>query len=267
MESRTHASDTVSASHDPASLETLIHDLIGFSTRLTTFRIAFGQLDHTLNNRESRTHRIGSASGQNEKLARQLSSYRDRLDVFRNDGQALRAAQQVSTIIDALESACPTNKFLWGPDFEPGSMSNWQRQNAQYLDVIVACRRTLTEFLAGIWSPATQAASAGKNGISSVGIGSAKETPTPPPEWIIDLFSQKQYELLKALWGKGFVSEDDLIINLDYGKSLNPKDSLRRRVSEATKNLCARKPEIGEMWTIQQRTRDKIKSYALLRQK
>jgi hypothetical protein len=93
-------------------------------------------------------------------------------------------------------------------------------------------------------------------------------TPAPRtlPEWIIRYFRRKQFDLLKELWGRHSVPEAELITSLDYGDSNDPPDTLRRRVSETNRSLCERAADIGESWTIRERTRGGLKSFFLERQ-
>lgn len=91
--------------------------------------------------------------------------------------------------------------------------------------------------------------------------------PIPVPDWINRHFSRKQFTLLKALFGKPEVTEDELCTALAYTNPATGAGNLDRRVSEVNKNLCERADNIGENWTIRERTRDGIKSYFLARQK
>jgi len=87
------------------------------------------------------------------------------------------------------------------------------------------------------------------------------------PDWILNLFRGKQYSILKALWVKKSLTEDELIDAADYRKEKNPPDSLRRRITETNKGLVTKGDEIGGFWSIRERTREGIKSYFLDRQK
>jgi hypothetical protein len=87
------------------------------------------------------------------------------------------------------------------------------------------------------------------------------------PDWIPKLFRGKQYVLLKTLWGKRSVPEDQLIDALEYGDAGDAQGNLRRRVTETNKNLFERAHEIGETWTISEMTREGMKSRFLHRQK
>lgn len=86
------------------------------------------------------------------------------------------------------------------------------------------------------------------------------------PDWFMR-FRSKQHSLLKALWGKDAVSESDLFKTLAYTEVRTQSENLKRRVTETNKSLAERITEIGECWTIRERTRDGIKSYFLERQK
>jgi len=89
------------------------------------------------------------------------------------------------------------------------------------------------------------------------------------PRWVTELFNQKQYDLLAALFSSPNreATETDLCEKLGYTNPVNKADSLRRRVSETGRNLLARAEEIGETWQIRERTRSGSKFYYLDRQK
>ena len=78
------------------------------------------------------------------------------------------------------------------------------------------------------------------------------------PDWINKLFSQKQFTLLKALWGKESVPDSELIRTLGYGNSSDPTETLRRRISETKKGLLEKSKEIGGNYTIREMTRDGV---------
>ena len=87
------------------------------------------------------------------------------------------------------------------------------------------------------------------------------------PGWVNRLFRSKQFTLLKALFGKPEVEEQELCAILGYIDSATKEGNLDRRVTETNKNLCERAADIGDLWTIRERTREGVKSYFIERQK
>jgi|GEM_PF-6435095 len=87
------------------------------------------------------------------------------------------------------------------------------------------------------------------------------------PEWVNGLFRSKQFTLLKALFGKAEVEEQELCALLGYTAAATKQGNLDRRVTETNKNLCERAADIGDRWTIRERTREGVKSYFIERQK
>lgn len=88
------------------------------------------------------------------------------------------------------------------------------------------------------------------------------------PEWVYRHFRSKQFMLLKTLFASAnrTNTEEELCKSLDY-KGPSKCDSLRRRIAQTNSNLTIRSDEIGDFWSIRERTRDGIKSYFLDRQK
>ena len=75
------------------------------------------------------------------------------------------------------------------------------------------------------------------------------------PQWITKNFCQKQYTLLKLLWGKGKVAEKELLNAVKKQGGADPSGALRKLVSRAE----AKMTEIGSLWEIREMTREGVK--------
>jgi hypothetical protein len=75
------------------------------------------------------------------------------------------------------------------------------------------------------------------------------------PSWITVNFNQKQFQLLRTLWGRDDVPADELAQLLGYPNETAP-DSLRRLISRVNEGLTEKADVIGEAWEIGQRDRE-----------
>lgn len=85
------------------------------------------------------------------------------------------------------------------------------------------------------------------------------------PDWILTEFRQQQQKLLRALWGKGLVSEAELIRTLEISGGTDPAENLKRCCGRTSRKLSERFHASGGQWTISQKTVNNVKHRRLER--
>jgi hypothetical protein len=105
---------------------------------------------------------------------------------------------------------------------------------------------------------------AGNNKVTPKKISSTDKQPDQLdlPNWVSLHFRAKQFTLLNLLWGRNWVTFDEVVKELRYRRK-DPLDAIRKLVTRTNQNLQTHRNKIGDSWEISEMNRENQLSWRL----